>query len=117
MALIFVFLDGWGLGEPAGHNPQWAHPSPFLNRLLGAPLTRTAVQSGPRLLLRGVDAGLGVAGAPQSATGQTALFTGVNAPALLGEHMAAFPNGRLREVFGLVPPAWEASLAQCLAEA
>ena len=26
-------------------------------------------------------------------------------------------NGRLREVFGLVPPAWEASLAQCLAEA
>jgi hypothetical protein len=98
LALIFVFLDGCGLGEPAGHNPFWVQPAPFLRRLLGAPLTQAAAQSGPRLLLRGLDAGLGVAGAPQSATGQTALFTGVNAPALLGEHLTAFPNARLREV-------------------
>ena len=98
MALIFVFLDGCGLGEPAAHNPFWTRPAPFLGRLLGAPLTQAAAQSGSRLLLRGLDAGLGIAGAPQSATGQTALFTGVNAPALLGEHLTAFPNARLREI-------------------
>jgi hypothetical protein len=47
---------------------------------------------------RPVDACLGVPGAPQSATGQTALFTGVNAPALLGYHVAAYPTRRLREI-------------------
>jgi 2,3-bisphosphoglycerate-independent phosphoglycerate mutase len=35
---------------------------------------------------------------PQSATGQTALFTGVNAPALVGDHVTAFPTASLREV-------------------
>jgi hypothetical protein len=41
---------------------------------------------------------LGVPGLPQSATGQTALFTGINAPALVGEHITAFPTLALREV-------------------
>jgi hypothetical protein len=50
------------------------------------------------LVLRAVDACLGVPGLPQSATGQTALFTGVNAPALVGDHVTAFPTQRLREV-------------------
>jgi hypothetical protein len=50
------------------------------------------------VVLRALDACLGVPGLPQSATGQTALFTGVNAPALVGDHVAAFPTGPLREV-------------------
>ncbi|OPZ28077.1 MAG: phosphoglyceromutase [Lentisphaerae bacterium ADurb.BinA184] len=45
-----------------------------------------------------LDAGLGVPGIPQSATGQTAILTGVNAAALLGEHQPGFPGPRLREV-------------------
>ena len=48
--------------------------------------------------LRALDACLGVPGLPQSATGQTALFTGVNAPALVGDHVTAFPTEPLREV-------------------
>jgi hypothetical protein len=45
-----------------------------------------------------LDACLGVPGLPQSATGQTALFTGINAPALVGDHITAHPTGELREV-------------------
>jgi 2,3-bisphosphoglycerate-independent phosphoglycerate mutase len=52
----------------------------------------------PHLALRALDACLGVPGLPQSATGQTALFTGVNAPALIGDHVAAHPTAPLREV-------------------
>jgi hypothetical protein len=49
------------------------------------------------LLVR-TDARLGVEGRPQSASGQTTILTGVNAPALLGHHKQGFPNERLREV-------------------
>jgi hypothetical protein len=45
-----------------------------------------------------LDANLGVPGLPQSATGQTSLLTGVNAQALLGKHLSAFPNRKLREI-------------------
>ncbi|HEX6989242.1 MAG TPA: alkaline phosphatase family protein, partial [Bacillota bacterium] len=42
-----------------------------------------------------VDAGLGVPGLPQSATGQTALLTGRNAPALVGRHINGYPTPTL----------------------
>ena len=41
---------------------------------------------------------MGVQGLPHSATGQTALFTGVNAAQLLGRHLGAYPNAPLTEV-------------------
>jgi len=44
------------------------------------------------------DAALGVDGLPQSATGQTALFTGINAPAKLGRHNQAFPGPQLQKL-------------------
>jgi hypothetical protein len=53
---------------------------------------------GGDLALWALDACLGVPGLPQSATGQTALFTGVNAPALVGDHVTAFPTQQLRAV-------------------
>jgi len=48
--------------------------------------------------MKAIDARLGVAGLPQSATGQTALYTGVNASEILGRHLSGFPNGKLREI-------------------
>ena len=50
------------------------------------------------LTFRALDACLGVPGLPQSATGQTALFTGINAPALVGDHITAHPTAALKEV-------------------
>jgi 2,3-bisphosphoglycerate-independent phosphoglycerate mutase len=71
---------------------------PGLHRLLGGPLVLGSAQQDGVLSLRPVDACLGVPGLPQSATGQTALFTGVNAPALVGDHVTAFPTTPLRQV-------------------
>jgi hypothetical protein len=48
--------------------------------------------------LLGLDAQLGVPGLPQSATGQTAILTGRNAAAVLGEHYGPYPNQILREM-------------------
>ena len=44
------------------------------------------------------DASLGVAGRPQSASGQTTILTGINAPAQLGYHKQGFPNKPLLEI-------------------
>lgn len=42
-----------------------------------------------------VDAALGVPGLPQSATGQTSLWTGRNGPEAMGRHMTGFPGPTL----------------------
>lgn len=99
--MLFLFLDGVGLAPSGPGNPLSDVPMPHLARLLGGPLVLETVD-GPAardtLVLRAMDACLGVPGLPQSATGQTSLFTGVNAAALLGEHVTAHPTARLREV-------------------
>lgn len=45
-----------------------------------------------------IDATLGVDGIPQSATGQTALFTGINAAEVLNRHISGFPGSRLCDI-------------------
>jgi hypothetical protein len=45
-----------------------------------------------------LDACLGIDGVPQSATGQTALFTGVNAAEMMGAHVQGFPGPSLRKI-------------------
>jgi len=96
--VIFVFLDGLGLGPANETNPLWLAPMPNLRRLLGGPLIVGTNVDRPGLLFKGIDALMGVQGLPQSATGQTALFTGVNAAQLLGYHLGAYPNARLIKV-------------------
>ncbi len=49
-------------------------------------------------LVKSIDARLGVAGVPQSATGQTSLLTGVNAQGVLGYHKSGYPNGMLKGI-------------------
>ncbi len=96
--VVFVFLDGVGMGPADESNPFWRARTPTLRDLLGAPLTNALAVDRPGLLLKGVDACLGVKGLPQSATGQTALFTGVNAPAAVGMHIPAWPTAELRDI-------------------
>jgi 2,3-bisphosphoglycerate-independent phosphoglycerate mutase len=96
--VVFVFLDGVGIGPADESNPFWMAQMPALRGLLGGPLTETLVVDRPGLLLKGVDACLGVKGLPQSATGQTALFTGVNAAAVVGMHIPAWPTDELRDI-------------------
>jgi hypothetical protein len=44
------------------------------------------------------DPRLGIEGRPQSASGQTTILTGVNAPAAVGYHKQGFPNQALLEI-------------------
>jgi hypothetical protein len=92
---LLLFVDGIGLAPAAGTNPFATVPTPALAAVLGGALTAERVGRVAGGQLSGLDATLGVPGLPQSATGQTALFTGENAPALLGRHVAALPGPRL----------------------
>jgi len=96
-----IFIDGLGLGvSKAEINPFVAASMPFLRSLLGGEaLTEQAVGEGiisDNLVIRGVDATLGVNGIPQSATGQTALFAGVNGAKIAGRHLSGFPTPMLQ---------------------
>jgi len=111
--VLFVFLDGVGLAPAGPGNPLSRVPMPRLQEHLGGPLVLdgAAGRAPDGACFHGIDACLGVEGTPQSATGQTALFTGLNAPALVGEHITAFPTRALREMIA------ERSLLRRAAEA
>lgn len=96
MSVVFVFLDGLGLAPAAATNPLAAAATAHLQAILGGPLTIEYIQDRPGLLLRPIDAALGVDGLPQSGTGHVALLAGVNAPALHGRHQPNFPPVALR---------------------
>src|SRR5215211_5547346 len=95
MRLLFIFLDGIGLGENNSEtNPFARAKMPNLNRLLeGKSLIReSAPFHGEHASLLAVDPAVGVPGLPQSATGQAILLTGINIPAELGYHYGPKPN-------------------------
>ena len=85
MKVIYLFIDGVGLKEPAADNPVNPEVCPTLWRLIDR-------HSKP------VDACLGVDGLPQSATGQATMFTGVNCSQSLGRHCEGFPGPALRQI-------------------
>lgn len=95
MRLLFIFLDGIGLGENNPEtNPFARAKMPNLNRLLEGKslLKESAPFHGEHASLLAVDPAVGVHGLPQSATGQAILLTGINIPAELGYHYGPKPN-------------------------
>jgi hypothetical protein len=93
--VLFVFLDGVGLGtEEAAHNPFVTAEMPVLRGLLGGQRLVASTPGGDygRALLIHADARLGVEGPPQSATGQAAIVTGRNVPREIGGHWGPKPN-------------------------
>jgi hypothetical protein len=100
-SVIVLFLDGVGLGDADPEaNPFMHVMMPTLQSLVGIPhATRDAAGAvTERAALLGLDAGLGVPGLPQSATGQTTILTGHNAPAMIGRHYGPYPDRQLREM-------------------
>ena len=85
MRVLFLFIDGVGLKDPAADNPVNPEVCPTLWRLID----RHA---------KPVDACLGVEGLPQSATGQGTMFTGVNCAEAVGRHCEGFPGPALRKI-------------------
>jgi hypothetical protein len=93
-SVILFFIDGLGIGRADENNPlamvggiaPLAH---FIDRETVVPFEGIMVPTDPRL---------GVEGRPQSASGQTTILTGINAPAAIGYHKQGFPNAKLREI-------------------
>jgi len=95
MTVLFIFLDGVGLGaDDQSLNPFARAEMPNLERLLGGQkmLALAAPFIGERASLHALDASLGVHGLPQSATGQAVLLTGRNVPAEIGYHYGPKPD-------------------------
>ena len=93
-SVLLFFIDGLGIGKRGPFNPfdkleraeplavfQDEEPQPYLDGIVVA-----------------TDPCLGVEGRPQSASGQTTILTGVNAPAAIGHHKQGFPNKALLEI-------------------
>ena len=93
-SVILYFIDGLGIGERSELNPlaQIGNIAPLANFQNETP---SIIFDG---FLVPTDACLGVEGRPQSASGQTTILTGVNAPKFLGAHKQGFPNQKLRDV-------------------
>ena len=98
--VLLIFIDGLGLGATDPEiNPLVRFDPSFFRVLLGQPLTRQAVPYfSETVCVVPADARLGVEGLPQSATGQTTLFTGVNAPRAMGRHILGFPGPALAKI-------------------
>jgi len=94
MSVLLFFVDGLGIGTRGAHNP--------LDGLADAAPLAVFRDEEPETVFDGrlvsTDPRLGVEGRPQSASGQTTILTGVNAPAALGYHKQGFPNEALREL-------------------
>ncbi|MFZ5989160.1 MAG: peptidase [Bacillota bacterium] len=87
MRMLFLFIDGFGLGvNDRTVNPIAAAKTPNLDYIL------------KEFNLMPTDACLDVPGLPQSASGQTAIFTGVNASKVLGRHLHGQPTVTLKKI-------------------
>jgi hypothetical protein len=93
-SVLLFFIDGLGIGTRGPFNP--------LDNLPNATPLAVFQNETPETFLDGLvvptDPRLGIEGRPQSASGQTTILTGVNAPAAVGYHKQGFPNKALLEI-------------------
>jgi 2,3-bisphosphoglycerate-independent phosphoglycerate mutase len=94
MSILLFFIDGLGIGSRGPFNP--------LDGLDDAEPLAIFPGETPKMIHEGIvvptDACLGIEGRPQSASGQTTILTGINAPARLGYHKQGFPNAAMLEI-------------------
>jgi len=98
MSVIFVFVDGIGFGENHSKNPFKNNELTFFNAIsegYGLTVDFDQILSTDLTHIK-LDANLDVDGLPQSGTGQTSLFTGINASKIVGRHFGPFPHSKIR---------------------
>jgi bisphosphoglycerate-independent phosphoglycerate mutase (AlkP superfamily) len=85
MKVVMILIDGFGVPPENWRNSVYSeYTSPSFISLFEK-------HSIP------VDATMGVSGIPQSATGQTAIFTGIKTSEILKKHIPAFPGKTLKD--------------------
>ena len=83
--ILFIMVDGLGIPQNQSLRESIYSEFPALYKCL-------------KDYSKPIDACLETPGTPQSATGQTAIFTGCNAAKEIGGHRQGFPNKQLREI-------------------
>lgn len=94
MSVLFLFIDGIGLGSDKDENPFYKLKLPGFYQLCDRQKVTKSWSAVHKIdhIVTGVDACLGVDGLPQSGTGQVGLFTGKNAAKTIGKHFGPFPH-------------------------
>ncbi len=95
--VLMLFLDGVGIGkEDYEYNPFFKYGFKTFSELLGnIPSDKNKIISNNGFFFTPVDATLGVEGFPQSGTGQTSIFCGINAAKFVGKHFGPYPYSTL----------------------
>ena len=102
MSVLLFFIDGLGIGTRGPQNPLDGLDDAEPLAIFREETEETSQQTIETIhdgIVVPTDACLGVEGRPQSASGQTTILTGINAPALLGYHKQGFPMRRCWKSF------------------
>lgn len=96
-SILMIFLDGVGIGEEDYQsNPFFKFGFKTFTEIFGmVPTLKNPVLKKNNSFLFPSDACLGVGGLPQSGTGQTSIFCGMNAAQYVGKHFGPFPYSTL----------------------
>ena len=110
---LYCFIDGCGMGS---NNPEVNPLAVFGSRFMKgvfpvSPFVKSDGFETDTVLLTPVAPLLSTPGLPQSATGQTALFSGIDPCPIIGRHLSGFPTEKLAAVIE------EHSLLKVLAQA
>lgn len=94
MPVIFLFIDGVGLGEEKSFNPFCQSEFRGFSAMCGCQsFSKNATEIiQEEHVFKKVDATLNVQGLPQSGTGQATLFSGKNASKIIDKHFGPFPH-------------------------
>ncbi len=98
MGLLFVFVDGIGVGDDHSGNPLASESLAsfsFFTEKNGFHSGCESIVTKNKLYIP-IDANLDVEGYPQSGTGQTSLFTGINGSKFIGKHFGPYPHSKLK---------------------
>lgn len=96
-SILMIFIDGVGIGkEDYQFNPFFKYGFKTFTKLFGKiPSLENPVFEDKNKFLFPIDARLGIEGFPQSGTGQTSIFCGLNAAKLIGKHFGPYPYSTL----------------------
>jgi 2,3-bisphosphoglycerate-independent phosphoglycerate mutase len=99
LKVLLLFIDGVGIGKKdLKNNPFFFSELPTFRKILNGKLPslrQRRLSSGIATLIP-ADTRLGIGGLPQSGTGQTAIFCGINAPKIIGKHFGPYPYSDLK---------------------
>lgn len=98
--ILFIFVDGIGLGDDSESNPFAIADMPNLTTLTHGERWINGIQrhDNERAIFIPTDPRLGVDGRPQSGSSQAVILTGKNVPEMLGRHYGPLPNKPIREL-------------------